>query len=57
VPWGRDQGRQVMTTSVAGCDGTTVSKATEEREREHGVEKLLSVMRQSAAPEILGQGT
>jgi hypothetical protein len=35
----------------------TVSRATEERERESEVEKLLSAAKESAGPEILGRGT
>jgi hypothetical protein len=42
---------------VGGGGGTTVSRAIEEREREHRKGKLLSVARESVGPEILVHGT
>jgi hypothetical protein len=42
---------------MVGGDGMIVSRVTEEREREHGVKKLLSVMREIVGPKILGRGT
>jgi hypothetical protein len=48
-------------TIGGGTDGKRrwygVSRATEEREREHGFKELLSVVKESTRPKILGRGT
>jgi hypothetical protein len=53
VLWSRDQGWQAEAAPTTGGDGTTVSRATEERAL-GGFKKLLSAVRESAGPKMLG---